>query len=267
MTDLVAQLLDRAQVAAQLAGDLLMNRPETIAVDSKSTVTDIVTEMDRRSERLIVDQLLYGRPDDGVLGEEGSDRPGTSGVRWVIDPIDGTVNYLYRLPEWSVCIGAEIDGEPVVGVVFMPVLGEMYFARKGGGAWCRTAAGVHQLRVGQETELSMSLIGTGFGYLVDRRRTQAEIVAAVLPQVRDIRRAGAASVDLCGVAAGRLDGYYERGLNPWDHVAASVVAREAGAIVAGLNGAPPTAALTIAANPVLFGKLHDMLEPLRPDRD
>ncbi|MEI8083145.1 MAG: inositol monophosphatase family protein [Actinomycetes bacterium] len=260
--DFIRALVDRAQAAAAAAGELARNRPEVLEVDSKSCATDVVTQMDRQCEQLLVSRLLDGRPDDGVLGEEGTDRVGTSGVRWVIDPIDGTVNYLYGLPYWAVCVGIELDGDAVGGVVNIPMFEEVYVARKGHGAWCRTAAGERRLSVNPEQELSLALIATGFGYAVSRRDAQAAVVREVVPKVRDIRRQGSAAVDLCWLAAGRVDGYYERGLHPWDLCAAGVVAREAGAVVGGQDGAPAGEDLVIAANPVLFARLDSLLTSL-----
>ena len=262
--ELVESLLNRAHEAASAAAKVVTeDRPDVMEVGSKSTLTDIVTEMDRASEALLVDRLLDGRPDDALLGEEGAEHSGGSGVRWVIDPIDGTVNYLYREPNWAVCVGIELDGEPVGGVVLAPAFGETYLARIGNGAFRLDSSGRRtQLQVGSVAQLSMALVATGFGYSSERRKAQAKVVAQVLPQVRDIRRLGAASMDLCWVASGLLDGYYERGLNPWDHLAASVVVREAGGIIEGANGSSPNQDLTIAANPGLFPKLHDLVVDL-----
>jgi myo-inositol-1(or 4)-monophosphatase len=184
-------------------------------------------------------------------------------VRWVIDPIDGTVNYLYLLPGWSVSVAAEVHGEVVAGVVVIPTLRETFAAVRGQGA---TRNG-RPIGVSQPTSLAQSMVGTGFGYDAARRARQGAILAQVLPQVRDVRRFGAASVDLCGVACGRLDAYYERGLAPWDLAAGGLIAREAGARVEGLRGAPASADLVIAASPAVFDLLHEVLAPLEPDRD
>lgn len=263
----VAELMVRAEAAALAAGVVVMDRPEVLEVASKSTKTDVVTQMDKRSEALLVEMLLAGRPADGVLGEEGTDRRGSSGVRWVIDPIDGTVNYLYGLPNWSVCVGIELDGVPVGGVVHAPALGETYFGQLGLGARCRTGAGERSLAVNPQDDLTMALVATGFGYAIPRRSAQARIVRELIPQVRDIRRLGSAAVDLCWLSAGRVDAYYERGLQPWDLCAAGVIAREAGAIVGGLDGAPASEELVIAANPVLFAKLNALLSRLNAASD
>jgi myo-inositol-1(or 4)-monophosphatase len=251
------------EVAAEAGRMLLHERPRDLHVGTKSTPTDVVTVMDTRAERLLVERILAARPDDGFLGEEGASRPGTSGVRWVLDPLDGTVNYLYDLPIWAVSVAAEVDGEVQVGVVEVPVLGETYQAVRGGGA-TRNGTRVHASTC---TRLDQALVATGFGYDASRRAHQGEVVARVLPVVRDIRRYGAASVDLCSLACGRVDGYFERGLKPWDLAAGSLVAAEAGAVVAGLNGAAASEELALAAGRGLFGALHELLAPLGADRD
>jgi len=232
---------------AEEAGALLREGQDRVrtSVETKSTGTDMVTEMDRASERFIVDALTRRRPDDGILGEEGSDRPGTSGVRWIIDPLDGTTNYLYGFPSFAVSIGAAVAGTPVAGAVHDPTHGETFSAVAGGGAFCNG----RRLAVNQPPSLAQALVGTGFAYASATRAEQAEVLLRVLPNVRDIRRAGAAAVDLCWVAAGRLDAYFERGLMPWDWAAGGLVAREAGAttMVAG--------DLHLAAPPHLFDHL------------
>ena len=257
LDDLRALALD----AARAAGDLLIHgRPDSLQVDTKTSPTDVVTEMDRKAEALLVEHLLGARPEDGVLGEEGGERTGTSGVRWVLDPIDGTVNYLYGIPHWAVCVAAEVDGVVEVGVVFDPTKGDEYVAVRGQGA----TRGGSELRVSEVTDLTQALIGTGFAYAVSTRTEQATAIADVLPKVRDIRRAGAASLDLCAVAAATLDGYFERTLQAWDLAAAGLIAQEAGAVVAGLDGQPAGPDIVIAANAALFPELHDLLAPLHP---
>ncbi len=259
--ELIAQLLQRALRVGDEAGELLTTqRPAQLQVHSKSGATDIVTDMDQRSEALIVERLTAGRPGDGVLAEEGSAHQPDSGIRWVIDPIDGTVNYLYGIPVWAVCIGVELDGEPVAGVVAVPELREMYYAAIDTGAWLRTPVQTRRIHVGSVTDLSMALVATGFGYSVQRRTKQADTVAALLPKVRDIRRAGTASVDICWLASARVDGYYEVGLKPWDHTAACVVAREAGAIMTGPPGEQPSDRLVMGANPGLYPSLLGVLQ-------
>lgn len=260
MTDLHHELLDVALEAARRAAALLRDgRPADLGVAAtKSSPIDVVTEMDIASEKLITGYLAERRPDDGVLGEEGADREGSSGVRWVIDPLDGTVNYLYGLPSWSVSIAAEIDGTTVAGVVAAPLRGETYHAVLGGGAYLAGA----RVRCRPAPELGRALIGTGFGYRAERRASQAEVVRALLPTVRDIRRAGSAAIDLCDVGCGRLDGYFERGLNPWDMAAGALFAREAGALTGGRPGEPESCELTIAAPTGLFEPLQGLLDRL-----
>ncbi len=271
MTDLeprdpgeLTALAELAQEVAAEAGRLLLqDRPRHMQVGTKSTPTDVVTEMDTRAEALLVSRIRAERPDDGVLGEEGSSDRGRSGVRWVIDPVDGTVNYLYELPVWAVSVAVEVDGVVQVGVVEAPALGERFVAARGRGA---TRNG-EPVRASSCTELDQALVATGFGYDAGRRAHQAAVVAAVLPVVRDIRRLGASSLDLCGVACGRVDGYFERGLQPWDLAAGSLVATEAGAVVGGLRGRPASGELVVAAAPGVFDALHDLLLPLGADVD
>jgi myo-inositol-1(or 4)-monophosphatase len=254
--DLVA-LCTLAEHTARAAGDLLRTgagRART-TIDTKSTGTDMVTEMDRSSEALISEALLGARPDDGILGEEGADEVGTSGVRWIVDPLDGTTNYLYGFPGYNVSIGAEVDGRAVVGVVYDVVRNELFSAVLGGGAR-RDGRSIH---VSTTTALGHALVGTGFSYDPDRRRRQAEVLVRVLPEVRDIRRQGAAALDLCSVACGRLDAYYERGLAPWDLAAGGLIAAEAGAVVSDFAGNPPRAGAVLAAAPGVADALLDLL--------
>ncbi|MFE6842970.1 inositol monophosphatase family protein [Streptomyces sp. NPDC057686] len=256
--ELKAELLDVGLDAARQAGELLRDgRPADLAVAAtKSSPIDVVTEMDIAAEELITGILARRRPEDGLLGEEGADSPGTSGVRWVVDPLDGTVNYLYGLPSWSVSIAAEYEGATVVGVVAAPMRGETYHAVLGGGAWlgevrlaCRAAA-----------PLDQALVATGFAYLQARKEQQADVAQRVIPKVRDIRRGGSAALDLSDVAAGRLDAYYERGLNPWDLAAGELIVREAGALTGGRPGRPASGELALAATPAVFASLQPLLE-------
>ncbi|MEC4016633.1 inositol monophosphatase family protein [Streptomyces sp. H27-D2] len=261
MTDpLNARLLDIALEAARTAGAMLRERrPADLGVSAtKSSPIDVVTEMDIAAEKLITGFLAEQRPDDGLLGEEGADVRGTSGVRWVIDPIDGTVNYLYGLPSWAVSIAAERDGETVVGVVEAPMRRETYHALLGSGAY----ANGERVHCRPTPPFEQALLGTGFGYLTERRAAQADVVRTLLPRVRDIRRSGSAAIDLCDVGCGRLDGYYERGLNPWDYAAGALVAREAGARTGGRPGLDASNELTVAASPGLFAQLQPLLDEL-----
>ncbi len=257
-----ADLLDLAERAARAAGRLVVERRDVEVTKTKTSATDIVTVMDQAAERLLVQTIQTERPDDGFLGEEGSDATGTSGVTWVLDPIDGTVNYLYAIPAYAVSVGVEVDGRVVAGVVCNPVTGELWSARRGHGAFLDG----RRLRVNPAPELSMALIATGFGYDPGRRANQAGQLRTVISRVRDIRRMGAASLDLCALACGRVDGYYEKGLNPWDLAAGGLIAEEAGARVEGLGGRPAGADLVVAAPPGLFEPLEAMLADLQADR-
>ncbi len=268
-------LLDLACMAAVAAGGLLIRsggRPEVVA--TKSSPTDVVTEADRAAETLIRELIGERRPGDRILGEEGGETGSPGAVRWIVDPLDGTVNYLYGLPDWAVSIAAEVDGTVVAGAVFVPRRDELFSSRLGGGAWLSSGA----LNVGDVADpvklacntgvpLDRALVATGFGYEAGRRLVQAEVLRAVLPRVRDIRRGGSAAVDLCSVASGTVDGYYERGVNLWDIAAGSLIAAEAGAVVTGMHGRPPGPSMTIAAPPPLLGELHDLLASADPERD
>lgn len=259
MTDpLLPELLDLGLEAARRAGELLRDgRPADLGVAAtKSSPIDVVTEMDIAAEKLITGFLTEHRPDDGFLGEEGASTAGTSGVRWVIDPLDGTVNYLYGLPTWAVSIAAERDGETVVGVVAAPMRREIYRAVLGGGAY----ANDKPLRCRPAPPLDQALVSTGFNYVAAVRTHQADVAQRLIPRLRDIRRSGSAAVDLCDVAAGRLDGYYERGLHPWDLAAGDLIAREAGALTGGRPGHGPSYDLTVAASPGVFEPLQALLE-------
>jgi myo-inositol-1(or 4)-monophosphatase len=259
-----ADLLRLAEEVAREAGRLIVEgRPTSLRVGSKSTHTDPVTEMDHAAERLLVDRIRAARPDDGLLGEEGASVAGTSGITWVIDPIDGTVNYLYSIPAYAVSVGVRIGDDVVAGAVVNPVSGEVWTARRGHGAQLNG----DPVTVNPPPDLAMALVGTGFGYDAARRARQADILRQVVPRVRDVRRAGSAALDLCAVACGRLDGYYEQGLNPWDLAAGGLIATEAGASVAGLRGRPAGRAMVLAAAPGLFEPLEQMLAGLDADRD
>ncbi len=215
---------------------------------SKTSETDLVSDADREAEELIASLLAAERPDDGLIAEEGSSRETASGRRWIVDPLDGTINYLYRLPAWCVSVALEDEHGLAAGVVFHPLRDELFAAERGAGG---TANGV-RLRVRDGDRLERALVATGFSYEAEHRATQARLVAELLPQVRDIRRAGAAALDLAWVAAGRLDGYYERGGHAWDWAAGRLLVTEAGGAVADLEGEPAGLA---AANPALLPAL------------
>jgi fructose-1,6-bisphosphatase/inositol monophosphatase family enzyme len=256
---LLDDLLRLARDLAGRAGDLLLEgleRPR-LEVETKTTGTDMVTEMDKASERLIVEGILAARPQDGILGEEGTEIAGTSGVRWVVDPLDGTTNYLYHHPPFAVSIAAEVDGEVAVGVVNDPVHREEFTAVRGRGS----ARNGVTLRPAPAPPLRTALVATGFAYEPDTRVHQAGVLAGVLPRVRDVRRLGAAAIDLCSVACARVDAYYELGLQPWDLAAGALVATEAGYVVGGLDGrsTPPPRHLVLVAPSDLFEPFRALL--------
>jgi myo-inositol-1(or 4)-monophosphatase len=229
---LLALAVDVAREAAVLVADHRLSGVDI--AHTKSSATDIVTEADRASETLIRERLLGARPGDGFLGEEGSDEAGTSGVRWIVDPIDGTVNYAHDVPQYAVSIAAEVDGKVVAGVVLNPATGRTYTAVRGGGAFCDG----RPIRVAEPVPIDHALVGTGFNYQREVRALQAASVALLLPRVGDIRRFGSCSLDLCAVAAGQLDGYVEEGIGgAWDYAAGGLIAQEAGARFEVLTGA------------------------------
>lgn len=256
-------LRDIARTVAIEAGELIVRRrAEGVEIAaSKSTSIDVVTFADRESEEFIKSRLSDLRPDDAFFGEESGGASGASGLTWIVDPIDGTVNYLYGIPQYAVSI-AVVEGEAnpetwnqLAGVVVNPSVGEVFTAAQGHGAFL----GTQQLHVNNESLLAHSLVATGFAYSSHLRATQAQVLTQLLPQVRDIRRAGAASLDLCSVAAGRVDAYFERDTKPWDYAAGSLIVREAGGIVGGLSGASEGGDMILAANPSLFGQLEALL--------
>lgn len=261
--DLEGTLALATELAREAGALALRMRRGVTVLDPKSSPTDVVTAADHAVEELLVTALAAARPEDGLLGEEGGASVGTSGVRWVVDPIDGTVNYLYGIPQWAVSIGVEDDEGAAVGVVFDPAKDELWQAVRGQGA---TLNGV-PLRCSAVTELGQALVGTGFGYDARRRAAQSRVLPDLLPRVRDIRRLGSGALDLCSVAAGRLDAYYEQGLSPWDLCAGGLVARESGALVTGLRGREAGYDLVLAAGPGVHGALHDLLVAHDADAD
>ncbi len=252
-----AELLQIAADLAREAGTMVhVGRAGGItSTATKSSATDMVTEFDRASERLIADGLLRSRPHDAIVGEEGTDTAGTSGVQWLVDPIDGTTNFLYGLPGYNVSIAARHDGVTLAGAVYLPFTDELFTATHGGGAQldgvtihCRAA-----------TTLADALVATGFSYVPERRIAQASRVAALIGSVRDIRRSGAAAADLCAVAAGRVDVYYEEWLGPWDLAAGELIAREAGCRTGAFDGGPVDPTNVLAATPALFDRMVELL--------
>jgi myo-inositol-1(or 4)-monophosphatase len=256
----LAELESLAADVARRAGALLLEglHRDRTAVTTKSSGTDMVTEMDGASERCIVDAILEARPDDGIVAEEGTALAGTSGVRWVVDPLDGTTNYLYRHPGFAVSVAAELHGTVVAGAVLDPVHDQLFTAALGRGA----RLGGRPLRrppMPGGGGLARALVATGFSYDPARRAAQAAVLTEVIHRVRDIRRMGAAAVDLCSVALGRVDAFYERGLAPWDLAAGALVASEAGAAVGDLDGGPPSGGFVLAADPAIADALRDLL--------
>ena len=247
------QLLELALRVGKKAAELLSARPEFLEVSTKSSDVDIVTQMDKASEALIVSSILSERPEDGMIGEEGADRESTSGITWVIDPLDGTVNYFYGIPGWNVSIAAKDKDGVVAGVVVSPTLNSTWWANRGGGSFLNGK----KLTCNDPVELNRTMLATGFAYESEKRALQLQFINTLLPQIRDIRRVGAAAVDLSFVGAGNVDAYFESGLNEWDVAAGGLIAQEAGAIVSqhqigGQN-------FTLAAGPHLHQILKNTL--------
>lgn len=257
-------LLELARDTAREATRLIRDRRPEGRVDvaaTKTSPTDAVTEVDTATESLIRDRIGAARPDDGFVGEEGGRQSGTSGVNWVIDPIDGTVNFVYGLPAYAVSIGVEIDGTIRAGVVVDVPFGAEYTAVLGRGAWRRDRddGPARPMRLPAVSDLTQALVATGFGYDPAQRARQAAAIATLMPRVRDIRRIGSAALDLCSLAAGRVDAYVEEGLQAWDRAAGVLIAREAGAIVTGRDADEPDERLVIAAGPDLFADFRDLV--------
>ncbi|WP_328291913.1 inositol monophosphatase [Kineococcus sp. NBC_00420] len=268
----VAQLREIAVTVALAAGELISaGRPDRVEVAAtKSSPTDVVTAMDTASEQLLRTELARLRPEDAFLGEEGGFEPGRSGLTWVVDPIDGTVNYLYGLRAYAVSVAVVLDEESperpdpatwtvLAGAVVDPSQAETWTAARGLGATLTDSRGTRRLTTSAGPRLGQALVATGFGYDAGRRAEQAAVVARLLPRVRDLRRVGTASLDLCSVAAGRVDAYYERGLNPWDFAAGLLVATEAGAVVTDFDGAPAGSHGLLAAGSDLHEHLRQAL--------
>lgn len=260
------ELLDLARSIALEAGRLAARRRrEGVEVAAtKSSIVDVVTAADREVEELIRARIEAARPHDAILGEEGGATGGSSGVTWVVDPIDGTVNYLYGVPHYAISI-AVVEGDPdpagwtsLAGVVVNPAIGEVYTASRGGGAHL----GGSPIRVADPVPLEQALIGTGFSYDAERRARQGEVIARLVPKVRDLRRFGTASLDLTSVACGRLNAFYESELNPWDLGAGELIAREAGAVVKGWGADAPSDRFLITGHPELVGPLEELLAEL-----
>ena len=255
MTDLSASAaLALATQAAREAGALLLElrRSPATGIRSKSSATDLVSEADERAERAIVATIRKRRPDDALVAEEGSSARGSTGVSWYVDPLDGTINYLYGIPHWSVSICCADTAGPLAGVVFDPLRDELFSAARGGGA----QLGDRRLTVTDKRDLASALIATGFGYGAAERVTQGRFIAQVLGDVRDVRRFGSAALDLSWVAAGRWDGYFEAVDKPWDWMAGAMLVREAGGRVTELDPTDPALPRIIASGP---GIHHDLV--------
>lgn len=253
---LASDLLELAVDGAVSAGSLLLDRfgGERRGVQSKATPTDLVSDADRESEDLLYRFIRTHRPDDGIVGEEGTGAESRSGLRWILDPLDGTVNFLFRIPVWSVSVAVEDDAGALVGVVHDPNRDETFTAVRGGGA----RLGTDPIRVSARGDLETALIGTGFAYDARIRAHQAEVVRRVLPRVRDVRRAGSAALDLASLACGRLDGFYEAHMEIWDRAAGVLIVSEAGGVISDYPPPHGDAVGVIGANPVL----HPQLEAL-----
>lgn len=249
------------QLAEGAAAVVRGHRPATLAVSAKSTPTDLVTGADRASEQWLVERIADLRPHDSVVGEEGARRHGTSGVGWVLDPLDGTVNYVLGLPRYAVSVAVEMGGQVIAGAVCDAASGEMFHARIGCGAYL----GDTRLVGPRKVPLAQAVVGTGFGYDPVHRARQGAVVARLLPRVADIRRLGAASLDMCGVAAGRLDAYFEAGLNRWDYAAGVLIATEAGCTASGLRRRTPSSRFVAVAGAELAGQWFALLEDLDAD--
>lgn len=261
-----AALLDLAIELAVAAGSSALDgrrRLGTRSEATKSTATDEVTEHDRAAEALLLERLRAARPDDAVIGEEGGDIEGTSGYTWLVDPIDGTTNFVYDLPSWCTSVAVATEVGTLAGAVYAPVSGELFAARLGGGA---TLDG-RPIRCSDRDDLRLALVATGFGYHPEVRRSQAERIASLIASIRDIRRLGSAAIDLCHVAVGRVDAYYEELLNPWDAAAGVLIASEAGAIASDLRGGPARPESLVVAAPAIHDELVDLLRRVDEQAD
>ena len=224
-------------------------------VETKTTTTDMVTEFDRATEKYIVSEIRSRRPQDAIIGEEGTSVTGTSGITWCIDPIDGTTNFLYALPGWSVSIGVSDEHGPIVGVVYIPSLDEMFHAVRGHGAFLNNKP----IFCNPTSDISRALVCTGFSYSPEQRTMQSKRVAKFIHQVRDIRRLGAASIDICFVACGRLDAYFEENLHQWDVAAAELIAIESGAKSGNFSGGKSTPKEFMVTCPEIFDQLSQLV--------
>lgn len=253
----MSDLLEMAMVAATQASEILLDYFESPVqgLDTKSTPTDLVSDADRAAEKFISDFIRHERPEDGILGEEGAGRPSKSGLTWVVDPLDGTVNFLFNIPIWCVSIAIEDADGGLVGVIYDPNKEELFAAERGEGA---TLNG-EEIHVAERDDLSQALIGTGFSYDADARAHQAVLLGKVLPKVRDVRRAGSAAIDLATLACGRFDGFYEAPMEAWDKAAGVLIVREAGGVVSDLPAPVGLSPGVVAAGPGLHDALRELV--------
>jgi myo-inositol-1(or 4)-monophosphatase len=224
-------------------------------LNHKSSATDVVTHCDRSTEALIVDRIRAERPEDSIVGEEGADHLGTSELVWHLDPIDGTTNFVYGLPAWCTSVAVSDSEGSLAGAVYLPMTHELFSASRSGGATLNGIA----ISCSTVQHLSQALIATGFGYEAARRQVQVQRLSRLIASIRDIRRSGSAAIDLCFVACGRVDAYYEDNLNSWDIAAGDLIAREAGARSTGFDGGPPTAADLVVAGPAIHSQLRALI--------
>jgi myo-inositol-1(or 4)-monophosphatase len=249
--DLKIELASLAEEVARSAGALLTQRPDSFTFTEKSSAVDFATQMDQQAEALIVKSLLAARPDDGIIAEEGAAQQSKSGITWVIDPLDGTVNYLYGLPGWNISIAAKNQGGVIAGVVFAPTINSLWKATKDGGAFLNNKS----IKCNDPVNLNLALISTGFSYDLELRKEQGARIQKLIPQIRDLRRNGAAAVDLCYVAMGAVDAYFESSLKEWDFAAGGLIATEAGAVISGRTGGAPDGDMVVCAGPSLHAQL------------
>jgi len=249
--DLKIELASLAEEVARSAGALLMQRPDSFTFTEKSSAVDFATQMDQQAETLIVKSLLAARPDDGIIAEEGAAQLSKSGITWVIDPLDGTVNYLYGLPGWNISIAAKNQDGVIAGVVFAPTINSLWKATKDGGAFFNNKS----IKCNDPVNLNLALIATGFSYDLELRKEQGARIQKLIPQIRDLRRNGAAAVDLCYVAMGAVDAYFESSLKEWDFAAGGLIATEAGALISGRTGGAPDGDMVVCAGPSLHAQL------------
>jgi myo-inositol-1(or 4)-monophosphatase len=254
-------LLQLAKRLAREAGMLALagRRVSVLERNTKSSTTDLVTQHDRAAEALIVERLGTERPADAIVGEEGAALDGTSGYSWFLDPIDGTTNFVYDLPAWSTSVAVAYRGETIAGAVYVPAADELFAARLGGVATLDDRP-IHN---SGETDLSLALVATGFSYQPSKRAAQAAVIARLITEIRDVRRSGSAAIDLCWVAAGRVDAYFEEHLNSWDAAAGELIARQAGCITSDFESGPPDPSNIVVAAPGIHAELVELIRRSR----